>query len=652
MVILFSILGAASAATINVDPGTDAIKNAINNSQSGDTLNLSSGTYYEHDLVVDKDLNIEGPAYSDTPSGIIDAQNQGRIFTISTGVTLNLKNLILQNGNTTDDGGAISNSGTLTINNSTIKNNTAGNDGGGIANIGGTVTITDSIISNNTAPNNGGGVSNYDGNITVNRCDIEFNEAANDGGGICSIGALSELSVTNSTIRNNIAGNSGGGIVNMEGTVTVTNSTINNNDAANDGGGISNNWGNVTVTNSSIKNNTAGNAGGGIANSFGIMTVTGCDFESNVAAGDGNAIWDFDDDSSNRIVHFNRFYNPSTGFEIYCASGTVDAMYNWWCSNGTPANKVSGNVTYKPWLILKLIAPTLMAKNSTSTITANLRYDSNGGYHNPTTGHLPNGLSVTFTITKGSISTPKSLIDGTATTTLNSGTASGLTTISAKLNNQTVNTSLTIDTTPPTVVSSSPANGSTNVSSSKTITVTFNEAIKKGSNFKVELKNSSGTVIACTSGVSGKVLTVDPKYNLAESLYTLIIPYGSVTDLLGNPVGYKSIKFSVGTPPKLISTTPTHLKTGVTRTGLIAIKFNKNIYAGTNYGKITLKNLTTGKTTTITKAIGKNMLYIKNSFIRSANTWYQVIIPAGAVKDKAGNIQTTTYTFRFKTGRT
>ena len=133
-------------------------------------------------------------------------------------------------------------------------------------------------------------------------------------------------------------------------------------------------------------------------------------------------------------------------------------------------------------------------------------------------------------------------------------------------------------------------------------------------------------------------------------MYTLIIHTSAVTDLAGNPAAAKIIKFSVGTPPKVIATTPNNLKTGFTRTGTILIKLSKNIYTGPYYSRIMVKNLTTCRTASITKTISGNTLYIKNSSIRSANTWYQVTIPVGAVKDRAGNILAKAYTFKFKTG--
>jgi len=47
--------GAVSAANITVTPSS-GIQNAINTAHNGDTINLTAGTYKEHDIIVNKNL--------------------------------------------------------------------------------------------------------------------------------------------------------------------------------------------------------------------------------------------------------------------------------------------------------------------------------------------------------------------------------------------------------------------------------------------------------------------------------------------------------------------------------------------------------------------------------------------------------------------
>ena len=120
-------------------------------------------------------------------------------------------------------------------------------------------------------------------------------------------------------------------------------------------------------------------------------------------------------------------------------------------------------------------------------------------------------------------------------------------------------------------------------------------------------------------------------------------------DLAGNKSRVYSQTYKIDkTAPKVLLTSPVNNVRRVSLTSSINIKFSENIVARTNYAKIYVKNLTTGKISTISKKISGTYLSIKTSK-RKHKCIYQVYIPAGAIKDKAGNILTKTYTFKFKT---
>jgi murein DD-endopeptidase MepM/ murein hydrolase activator NlpD len=186
-------------------------------------------------------------------------------------------------GNTADNGGGIynNNPGTLTITGSTISGNTATGDwgiGGAIANDG-TLTITESTISGNTA-DNGGGIYNRYGTLKINRSTISGNTATGDwgiGGGIWAH-YNSTLTITESTISGNAASAYGGGICSGPGTLTITESTISGNTGGNGGGIYSTGQGTLTITGNTISNNTSdtgGNGGGIYSTGQGTLTITG-----------------------------------------------------------------------------------------------------------------------------------------------------------------------------------------------------------------------------------------------------------------------------------------------------------------------------------------------------------------------------------------
>ncbi len=97
----------------------------------------------------------------------------------------------------------------------------------------------------------------------------------------------------------------------------------------------------------------------------------------------------------------------------------------------------------------------------------------------------------------------------------------------------------------PTVTKVDPKNGATKVSRSKTIKVTFNEAIKKGT-YKIVLKDSKGKTVKVTASISGKVLSIKHAKLATNTKYKLYIYAGAITDKAGNPVAAKTYTFTTG----------------------------------------------------------------------------------------------------------
>ena len=285
---MFIFSGAASAASIPLQQG-DSIQDAIDGANASDTIDLSAGTYNQYDITVTKSITIEGPTVPDksTPTAVIDAQNKGRVFHIASGATVTLRNLVIENGDTSSeddpDGGGIYNEGTLNLQSDTIQDNNAiqGN-GGGIDNEG-VVTVDNTNFGYNKATYNsgGGGIFN-DGSFTMTGSEVSNNLAIFSNGG----GILNEfyctMTITGSSINNNIGSYQGGGIENY-GTMTLSASNLYSNTAYLGSGGIDN-LGDLTVkTNSHITYNVGiGCNGGGIGN-YGTMTVTSSDISNNNA---------------------------------------------------------------------------------------------------------------------------------------------------------------------------------------------------------------------------------------------------------------------------------------------------------------------------------------------------------------------------------
>lgn len=223
--------GAVSASNITVTPSS-GIQNAINKAHNGDTLNLASGTYNEHDILVNKNLIISGPKkISSTPTAVVDAKELGSVFHISNGFKVTLKNLLIKNGDAYD-GGGIWNEGNLIITNCSFQRNNA-EDGGAVRNDYGTSTITECTFSYNNANDEGGAISN-DGTCTVDRCTFIGNSAIYGGAILTS----DPMDITKSSFTSNTA-EYGGAIYNyVSQYVTVSKSTFKSNHANNEGGAI------------------------------------------------------------------------------------------------------------------------------------------------------------------------------------------------------------------------------------------------------------------------------------------------------------------------------------------------------------------------------------------------------------------------------
>ncbi len=147
------------------------------------------------------------------------------------------------------------------------------------------LTLENITIVNYTAEDVGAIRSS--GNLTITNSTLNNNIATNgDGGAVYSTG---NLTITNSTLNNNIATNGVGGAVYSTGNLTITNSTLNNNIATYGSGGAIRSTGNLIVKNSTLNNNTASYYGGAII-THSILTLIDSTLENNNASY-GGAIW-------------------------------------------------------------------------------------------------------------------------------------------------------------------------------------------------------------------------------------------------------------------------------------------------------------------------------------------------------------------------
>jgi PKD repeat protein len=129
-------------------------------------------------------------------------------------------------------------------------------------------------------------------------------------------------------------------------------------------------------------------------------------------------------------------------------TGSIDARYNWWGANSVVLSRVTSDVAYSPNLFLTVTAtPPAIGKSKSSLIEANLTVDSAGTWHDPVSGHVPDGIPVTFAVASGPGSvSPGSAVTaaGVAQTTFTSP-AVGMATMTATVDEQQAPVSILVD---------------------------------------------------------------------------------------------------------------------------------------------------------------------------------------------------------------
>jgi len=278
-----SLADAAADGICGNVPGDCTLRDAIALADvSGDTINFSVVgpiILTQGEFNITKDLTISGPGAG---SLTISGGNVTRVFNIATStVTVSISGLTISDGFVTDaNGGGISNSGTLILDQVVVNNNAAHESGipsghftkgGGIYNSKST-TITNSQITNNNADYYGGGIfSDTNSSLSITNSIISDNEVygsggAGFGGGFAAINADSVI-LDSDLMTSNAALYGGAMYSNSVTTLTITNSLISNNEAKNGAGGLylSGSDGTDTVENTTISGNHQSLAGSGVA---------------------------------------------------------------------------------------------------------------------------------------------------------------------------------------------------------------------------------------------------------------------------------------------------------------------------------------------------------------------------------------------------
>jgi predicted outer membrane repeat protein len=272
-------------------PGLDN-KNAAGDFDVTDSLTViglgASATRIDSDYL-DRVFDLLGPinvtfANLTLQNGGNDQTFGGAIQALTANVTLN--NCVLLR-NVGAKGGAINaEAGKVTLNNCTLKGNVTLGPGNGGAIFAGTgpVVLDGTTFTTNTAGGRGGAIFVQHADVTMSRSTLTGNHAAVGGAIDDEAGNVSLRS--GSVVRGNSSDGDGGGIFDL-GTVTLSGSTVQNNVSKTSGGGVAA----ITVngTGSTVSGNRTDGFGGGL--SAGVVALTDCRLSGNAAGSNGGGIF-------------------------------------------------------------------------------------------------------------------------------------------------------------------------------------------------------------------------------------------------------------------------------------------------------------------------------------------------------------------------
>lgn len=528
--------------------------------------------------MIKRNITIIGQSQKNT---IIDAGKFGQIF--GNTATAEIQTMTLRNGYYVQ-GGAISNWGNLTLLNCTFLNNIATTNGGAIesrdvsiAGIGSLdsdayLKVINSTFTNNTASQSkgaGGAIDFEYGTLYLLNSSFTSNYAT-DAGAVHVANGL--IRAANTKFINNTATNDGGVLRLLLSTANISGCTFNGNTANGFGGAICGAMAQNIIANYNWLQDDAAATGIEIYSDNGAVNATLNWWGSNTV----NSLWAINAvydpwivlnanatpntivnygtttiktnlwyDSNNNYVYGPDYKLPDIPLILYrdnaraadtiIHNGLASTILNYGAFN-SGTSLINNRVGYENFQII------VHLKNTAPTVTIN----KHGGTYNTSqliSFNLNEPATIYYT-TNGSTPTYNSQ-RYYAPFKLSSSAVLKFFAIDLSGQPSVIYTEkFVIDTKAPTVVKVDPANNAKKVSKTKPITLTFSEAIKLVNN-QIVLKNSSGKVISTTKVLNGKILTIIHSA-LANGTYTIVIPKGSVTDLVGNKIQAYSFKFTVG----------------------------------------------------------------------------------------------------------
>jgi predicted outer membrane repeat protein len=275
-------------------PCNTSLQSCIDNSASGDVINITSGVHFTG-ATLNKAVSLIGAGAGSTT---LQALSNQRVLTVTAAMNSStlISNLTIQGGNAgaANGGGIFLAPGAQPAIQDVVVNANFGRSGGGIY-ASGPITLTHVSLTNNLATNGSGAGLYATGNVVAADCTIQFNTVITNGygGGILTTANLTgtNLDFIGNAVHN---GYDGGGLY-VSGALTLTGGQFTDNRTTKPkgygGGGGLIVFGKTSITGTQFKGNRSSDWGGGAYIAYFANTVpsslTNVQFISNTAQSGG-----------------------------------------------------------------------------------------------------------------------------------------------------------------------------------------------------------------------------------------------------------------------------------------------------------------------------------------------------------------------------
>jgi hypothetical protein len=212
------------------------------------------------------------------------------------------------------------------------------------------------------------------------------------------------------------------------------------------------------------------------------------------------------------------------------------------------------------------------------------------------------------------------------------------------------------DTTPPAVLSTTPANGATDIATNTSVTATFSESMDASSiTSSFTLSSAAGAVAGTVSYTApSKIATFSPAADLSSNTTYTATVSNQVKDLAGNNMSanytwsFTTTSSADTTPPSVLSTTPTDGANDIAINTSVTATFSESMDASSITSSFTLSSAAGAVAGTVSYAESSKTATFSPAANLNSNTIYTAAV-SNQVKDLAGNNMSANYTWSFTT---